>query len=175
VALPCPSLEGIILDAPFIIPSIPCDSWTTRVDYLREPPSPQEHACSDGVGWLMTEWEVKVEDDFQTEGCPGGGAMGRDRRVRRIGPSEAQDARQATMTIRPFAQATQSYEFNLRAFAVPRHHDVPLVRLTHGVAHLVGTRRMDTTRPIGCSSRRALTLSPSLAGLRHRSLTFCGR
>ena len=38
VELACPSLEGIILNAPFIIPSIPCDCWTTRVDYLREPP-----------------------------------------------------------------------------------------------------------------------------------------
>lgn len=73
----------------------------------------------------MTEWEVKVEDDFQTEGCPSGGAMGRDRRVRRIGPNEAQDARQAPMTIRAFVPATSSSEFNLRAFTVPRHHDVP--------------------------------------------------
>jgi len=101
----------------------------------------------------MTEWEVKMEDDFQAEGGPSGGAMGSDQQVRRIGPSEAQDARQATMTIRAFVPATSSFEFNLRAFTVPRHHDVPLVRLTHGVAHLVGTRRTDTTRPIGCSSR----------------------
>ena len=38
VEMACPSLEGIILNAPFIIPSIPYDCWTTRVDYLREPP-----------------------------------------------------------------------------------------------------------------------------------------